>query len=349
MSTLPAEIKEEILTALVESCGDEDPAYVWTQLRNLSHFQRRRIENRFESFWLPKLSITVYHGVWYSFDYAYVGPHASLTEGIATYKQVPGRDGAFSKETEDLLKASTYERLNAPNPELILRFGEGFGDTGELRGGYIINDSELPGLEASEDGLVLRFDWRAALDALFREEMLLRKFRDEMMDAAMRDSRQLPSVRDDPRAQNRYLIKCLSLEIQMASRAAVRRHRRARADLNGPYVPMFKLASQRLHCQKPDEPTPATLENRVSDPDIFEIVQSEESVVLCLPEWRELNNNALLELYAEEFGWSSCKWHDRRDDVDYQQERASFWKSKDQNEVLDLNRLRNRRRYDPMD
>lgn len=119
--------------------------------------------------------------MWFSFDYIHDSTDASLTEGIATYKHVEDLGSTGNAELRANWKYSRREKLSSHSPEVILRLDEGFSSRGNFRGGYIISDSELPGLEVSEDGLVLRFDWRGALKSLFREETLLRKHHEEMV------------------------------------------------------------------------------------------------------------------------------------------------------------------------
>ena len=171
MSKLPSELKEEILTVLVDSYGDDDPAYQWTQLRNLSPFQRRRIEKHFEKFWLPKLICSVYTSLWWSWDYTLESTDAQSCSGLATFKHTldPG------KPMNDSLKRAWTEKEYG-EPTMILRCGEGFLDRG-LKGGHIISDLKLPDLEVTDEGLTIHFEWRKTLDALFREEIMLGKLR----------------------------------------------------------------------------------------------------------------------------------------------------------------------------
>lgn len=178
MPVLPAELVEEILTALVDSYGD-DPAYQWTQLRSLSCFQKHRIENHFRSFWLQKLTVEVYVGVWWSWKYSFDCSGERLREGIATFRHALDPRNSMNH----VLKES-FQNNPMGGRGLFLRFGEGHLNHG-LKGGYIVSDIEPPGLTVSDDALTLRFEWLKTLNALLREEMLLRKHRKTMVRLSM--------------------------------------------------------------------------------------------------------------------------------------------------------------------
>jgi hypothetical protein len=88
--------------------------------------------------------------------------------------------------------------------------------------------------------------------------------------------------------------------------------------------------------------------SRLSGPDIFEIVQQEESMVLALPGWQNLNNEDLLDLYAEEFGWACCIVHGKRDNTTLQQQRKAGWKGSADNAERVTRLLKSQDRYDPL-
>jgi hypothetical protein len=88
--------------------------------------------------------------------------------------------------------------------------------------------------------------------------------------------------------------------------------------------------------------------SRLSGPDIFEIVQQEESMVLALPGWQNLNNEDLLDLYAEEFGWAYCIVHGKRDSTTLQQQRKAGWKGSADNAERVTRLLKSQDRYDPL-
>lgn len=68
--SLPIDLTEEIFSRLVDASFQTDPAYAWVVLRQLSRHQKRAIEVRFATFWLPKLSITLYSGARHKFEYS---------------------------------------------------------------------------------------------------------------------------------------------------------------------------------------------------------------------------------------------------------------------------------------
>lgn len=174
MPTLPVELQEEILTALVDSYGDE-PAYQWTQLRRLSPYQRSRIEKHFEQFWLPKVTCTVHVDVGWSLDYTFESTDAQSHDGLATFKHALNPE-----DSENICLQEAWVDQVSGEPTVILRCGESFLKRG-LPGGHMISDIKLPDLELTDEGLTMRFDWRKTLDALFREEIMLEKLRDTLV------------------------------------------------------------------------------------------------------------------------------------------------------------------------
>ena len=64
---------------------------------------------------------------------------------------------------------------------------------------------------------------------------------------------------------------------------------------------------------------------RQSGPSIFEVVSQEESPVLALEGWQLLDDQELLNLYGEAFGWKCCRYQRRESEVAWQQDRKSQW------------------------
>lgn len=182
---LPAELTEQILSIVVNSYSDEDPAYTWTQLRRLSHFQKRRIEKYFLSFWLPKLVVTMYVGPQNPVDYTLVPTTASISasasERVVEFTHIRSR-GTMPVDPECLQEL--WNSYSVHNPCAILRLGEGFIKHG-FRGCYLMNDTPLPGLEVKKSASSIRFRWRDLFDALFREEMFLRRYMDQKVSSPM--------------------------------------------------------------------------------------------------------------------------------------------------------------------
>lgn len=178
---LPPELTEQILTTLVDEY-DDNPAQQWT-LRHLSHHQKHRIEQRFCDYWLPKLIVTIYGGAWSSVDYKLSGleksESASGSDGpgdVAHFQAPQEEDPRIRQEyLVELWGGYSFE-----NPVAHLRLGEGLLNDG-FKSGYIVNDTEIPGLKVDESGSNIRFNWRGAFDALLREEIMLQKLHDEMV------------------------------------------------------------------------------------------------------------------------------------------------------------------------
>lgn len=178
-SQFPPELKEQILSRLVDDF-DDDPAQQW-MLRHLSHYQKLRIEQRFRNFWLPKLIVTIYAGAWTSIDYKLVGlekssPGLGSDGDIAHFKAT--QDPSPRMKDEYLLELWKEHSVETPNAHV--RLGEGLLNDG-FKGGYIINDTELPELRVDGNGTEIRFNWRGAFNALLREEIMLREVHDKMV------------------------------------------------------------------------------------------------------------------------------------------------------------------------
>lgn len=172
------ELVEQILTLHVDSF-DEDPAYQWAKLRQISPYQKTRIEKRFYDYWLPELIVTVYVGSHTSFDYT-LDVDASTnnySDRIVPFHYVKQEN---HRERLDSSVKAQLAGHSLKTPTVHLRLGEGVLNNG-MAGGYIVNDTEVTGLEIGEDCFKIRFDWRETFTALLREEMLLRKHKQEMV------------------------------------------------------------------------------------------------------------------------------------------------------------------------
>lgn len=123
----------------------------------------------------------------------------------------------------------------------------------------------------------------------------------------------------------------LCKEIQMARRVAVREHRIRRYDPSGKTTIPFHALSKHLHGQ-----TATRTEgmpnggcfccNRKAGPDIFEVITQEESMVPLYPNWKSLDSEALLDLYAEEFGWQ-CYLVQGSANIEIQKQRKEQWRA----------------------
>lgn len=174
---LPRELVEQILTHHVDSHW-EDPAYTWVRLRHLSSDQKHRIERHFESSWLPKLNITLYYHTRDQFEYSLVQDKANRVsaDGKATFVFVIGPNA--TDDTDPKVAWDDYSV--ALNRNITVRLGESWL-SGGCKGGYILNDTDLPGLEVLDDGRRIRFCWKGAMDELLREEMYMRRVGEELV------------------------------------------------------------------------------------------------------------------------------------------------------------------------
>lgn len=168
---LPSELVERILAHHVDEFAD-DPAYTWAVLRHLSANQKHRIERHFESFWLPKLSITVYQGSRNQFEYEFdSGPQTADADHKAVLSRIEGT--STSATQEDVLAAwAQYNPASSRN--VTVRLGEGYLSDG-CKGGYIVNDTGLPGLDVLDGGESICFRWKEAMNELLREELYIRR------------------------------------------------------------------------------------------------------------------------------------------------------------------------------
>jgi hypothetical protein len=182
---LPGDLSEKILSQVVDMHFHRDPAYTWTKLRHTSAHQKRVIEHRFGQFWLPKLTITLYAGALHKFEYALdeeggssspdaAGETATFAVQLHIYRPIAFaiQESVPGKQTHKYLRDAWASYDPATRRNLTVRLGEGYLGGG-CRGGYIVNDTDLPGLQILEDAKI-RFRWKEAINELLREEMYLR-------------------------------------------------------------------------------------------------------------------------------------------------------------------------------
>jgi len=178
--TLPRELIDKILNHHVDAFSNADPTYAWTVLRQLSHDQKRRIERFFASFWLPKMTLTVYRD--------------SSTFNEYVFERVIPRDVSLAEEgtaiTDEMVQFRTSDdgeksygigRYHPDtNRNVTVRLGEGVLFGGCI-GGYILNDTGLPGLKILDNGKTIQFSWKGAMNELLREEMFMRILGDKLV------------------------------------------------------------------------------------------------------------------------------------------------------------------------
>ncbi|KAI6089911.1 hypothetical protein F4821DRAFT_44443 [Hypoxylon rubiginosum] len=330
---LPLELVERIIDLLVDD-HDQDPAYQWTTLRHTSRRQMRRIERHFLRHWVPQLTITLYSGPRCQIDYR-LSDHAGA-DGFETGRARFQTPGASDSDTHTLSNEdikSLWGQYGFENRVAHLRLGEGVLNKG-MTGGYIVNDTDIVGLEVENDGLDIVFDWRRTLDALLREEVMMRKLQTQMTSdrrAKLAAESRWPPF---PRIQRIVLVKQFVLDVQMAKRVAVQRHRLKRHDPSG-QAKLASLTHESRHLHKqPLPPSPPTSQpnracciicSRRTGPSIFEVVSCEESVVLSLEGWEQLSKEELLDLYAEAYGWNCYRSLGQDTNFEWQKTSKNDW------------------------
>jgi hypothetical protein len=190
---LPNDLTQLILAHLVSAQFDSDPADTWTRLRHVSAHQKRVIEHRFARVWLPRLSITLYGGVRHKVEYqldvdASGSKPADDDDGYATF----AIDQHLHQPRAGITQASRPGRLTGQyirsvwtqydptkNRIITVRLGEGVLNGG-VKGGYLLNDTGLPGLVVLP-GEKIRFCWKGTVDELLREEIYMRRVGEQMV------------------------------------------------------------------------------------------------------------------------------------------------------------------------
>lgn len=166
---LVPELVEQILSCWVDA-HEDDPAYQWMRLRSLSHHQKFRLERHFKEFWLPKLIISIYQGPWESVDYTLEAAHGDT----AQFRCPAFQPQLGLKDPGSWIRACWGEH-SIQEPKALLRLGEGYLNDGFCKG-YIINNTDLPGLESTDGWQLISFWWKEAFTALFREEEWMRRY-----------------------------------------------------------------------------------------------------------------------------------------------------------------------------
>jgi len=129
------------------------------------------------------------------------------------------------------------------------------------------------------------------------------------------------------------------MEVQMARRVAVLKHRIQRADPHDKLGFHFRRSSKFLHRQPVPEPSEeeaamagcCSICSRSSGPDIFEVVSQEETMVPCMPIFQDwlrgkVSNMMVLDLLAEEFGWNCCRCFSKPNNLKWQIARRDYFR-----------------------
>lgn len=348
---LPQEIVDMVLENLIETYNG-DPAYQWTTLRHISRRQMRRIENRFLNCWVPKLVVTLYSGSWIQIDYKYDARASVYENGTVSFET--RKDSLPDSITGERL-AALWHHYGFENRVAHLRLGEGVMNGG-IREGHIVNDTDLVGLKVAEDGTTITFNWKRTMGSLLREEVVMCKIQNDMVRLHVIDSIHILEPPADtsqvsqriqhlerekqwpasPVEQRVELIRQLVLDIQMQKRVTVQKHRLLRYDPSGT-ARLGSLSPESIYLHKQPIPPSAKLSrsrasstccsicSRQSGPSIFEVASQEESVVMGLDGWQQLDAEELLSLYGEAFGWGCCRCQGRENDSQWQQKRKNQW------------------------
>ncbi|KAK4150462.1 hypothetical protein C8A00DRAFT_36927 [Chaetomidium leptoderma] len=335
---LPGDLAEQILSQLVATHFHRDPAYTWACLRHLSAHQKHVIEYRFAQFWLPKLSITLYSGVRHKFEYALdktPNPDDSDRATFSIERQIHhpllglSQDSVPGALTEKCLRDAWDQYDPATFRNITVRLGEGYL-SGGCRGGYLVNDTDIPGLQFLP-GRKIRFCWKEAMNGLLREELYMRKVGDEMFAEACNrwcaQNLQAPPAtagNGPPVPPLHIQVRFWRCDIQSARRVAVFKHRVAKSKESARAVQLrFAVHSVNLH--KQELYLDSVIRNnwlalRTQAPDIFEVASVEESVVprfdvfqRWLDQGRQeyegdgdgdVRAETILDLYRDEYAWS---------------------------------------------
>lgn len=151
--------------------------------------QKRRIENNFRIQWLRHISITLHLPARNNSAYTtsrdfFLGPIQDRQRGrdiaifVAVEHPTPGPPAdQFINDEQDLMLKPFWDcyMSSALKKHVTVRFGEEVLNRG-IRGGHIVNNTELPELEVSESGTEISFHWKAALQELMQEDMYMRRF-----------------------------------------------------------------------------------------------------------------------------------------------------------------------------
>ncbi|KAL1862939.1 hypothetical protein Daus18300_008270 [Diaporthe australafricana] len=235
----PRDIRELIFTTLVDSF-ESSPTYQWIALRHLSPHQMHRIEYNFRMLWLKYMSVTLHlparnssaHTT--SRDFV-LSPFqdSARNHDIAVFLAVEHPrfqspvDKLINDEQDLMLKPAWSCYMNsALKKHVTVRFCEGFGGY-YMRGGHLINNTELPGLEVSESGMEISFQWKAAIQELFQEAGYMWRYTQRKLAEQTRS--QLDSTPGFTSEEvTAYQLTWLVTNLQLERRVAVIEHRRRR-------------------------------------------------------------------------------------------------------------------------
>ncbi|KAL2134413.1 hypothetical protein VTI74DRAFT_252 [Chaetomium olivicolor] len=328
-SPAPYDVTEMILDHHVESYFMRDPAYTWTHLRHTTKHQMRAIERRFRQFWLPKMSITLYTGREGHADYAFQNLDPS-SEDMAIFSMsahatmLPrAQEQEQQKHLHNAIAHAWGHYDPATNRNITVRLGEGQLNA-DFQGGYILNDTDLPGLQVLEPTKI-SFKWKVSINELLREEMYMRKVGDKMFDDLCKEwvaSHPRPYAEEEHEHDEFKVepgmpplsiqVKLWKEIVQPGRRVAAIKHRVAKFQTTDrPLQWQFNAWSKHLYRQEPSAEIVKQMEGphnycpNLRTPDIFQVVALEESVIPHLkPFQRYLDHNMERDIHAKHVSYA---------------------------------------------
>ncbi|KAF2111349.1 hypothetical protein BDV96DRAFT_602959 [Lophiotrema nucula] len=304
---LPHELTDLILTHHLRSYS-HDPVYQWTTLRHITRYRCTYLEAHFLRFWLPKLSITVYGKGITRVDYR-LWSVDKKAKSVAKFRAREGWSelgGEAREGWSDALWRAYFPDENGDNVKIVLRLGVGEETlNGGFGGAWIVSDTEIQDLKNDDEGRHVWFDWKKVIDALFREESLMRKMSEKWVQeevVRLKKSREWPVY---PPKQRNLIVHFLRTQVCLRRKAMLPAYREYLSqDENG----VFKIPAQveldkiiKISFRSPNTAT-------ATPPTIFEVAYRETSVVFSLPGWQFLDLREIARLRVEELRWRFKYW-----------------------------------------
>ncbi|OAL50902.1 hypothetical protein IQ07DRAFT_405573 [Pyrenochaeta sp. DS3sAY3a] len=286
---LPRELIDHIITDLIH-LYDDQPTYQWIRLRYITRYHKDYMESYFLRFWIPKLTFTVSED-WRSIRYTARRIKDRPMSDIIRLKPRDGWENISQSlmDWEDIIMQTTYpvgdERMR--QKRLIIRLGQGYLHKGYTEGG-LFSDIVVPELniDPSGSGDIL-FSWKLLFTALFREEMLMEKFR------AKKLSGFLPTLRvTKPEKRHSAIHKFLQEHCQSQQRQLLTYFR---DHIASPDHGPFSLSPYlNLSDTDPDFSSLRTYRG------VLSIVYHEESMIFHVPDWETWDVREIARLRVDE-------------------------------------------------
>lgn len=317
---LPRELIDTIITCLI-SLYDDDPAYQWTRLRLITRHHKTLIEQHFHDFWVPKLSFAACLDNSYLDEYVCFKPYKEKIEALAIRDEnglpifvafeasheadelimsLGGREEMWIRKVISPEHSPPYEGNGSK--EILVRLGEGTLNKGFTKGG-IVSDVVIPDAHifTGSDPWQLRVKWRKLFSWLFREEMLLRNFRDKILENFWPTIEEMKSVeerneaiymflRTQYEAQSKLMLDAFRRHLAWESQARHRAQSQVQQSLD-PHMDSFDMTP--FLNQPPMKVS--QLEYRAID-DTLAVTGDEQSIVFRIPGWETWSIRQLARL-----------------------------------------------------